>query len=58
MIRFAKFSVLGLAPLVMMAGLDAATPPVVRDLGRMSGELETLSAALGPKVVPDLDTRV
>jgi serine protease Do len=35
----------------MVAGLHAAAPPAVRELGRMSGELETLSAALGPKVV-------
>jgi serine protease Do len=51
MSRFAKFSVLAVTQLVMIAAVPAATPPAVRDLGRMSGELETLSAALGPKVV-------
>ncbi len=49
--RFTNRSLLVLAPLVMAAALHAAAPPVVRELGRMSGELETLSAALGPKVV-------
>jgi serine protease Do len=51
MTRFVKYSVLALAQLAMAAGAHAAAPPVVRELGRMSGELETLSAALGPKVV-------
>jgi serine protease Do len=48
---FTKFSVPAIALAVMIAGVQAATPPTVRDLGRMSGELETLSATLGPKVV-------
>ena len=49
--RFANLPVLAVAQFVMVVSLHAATPPVVRELGRMSGELETLSAALGPKVV-------